>query len=105
MKHQYIQRQQQIQFIKTAFSQKLQEQLCLIEVQAPLLSELGDGIQDGLSGWEQPVAVRVRAVPERSFEVVHSLAKWKRHTLAKYGFGEGEGIVAQMKALRPDEER
>jgi len=105
MKHQYINRQQHIQFVKRVFTEQLQQQLGLIEVQAPLLTELGDGMQDGLSGWEQPVAVHVRAVPERTFEVVHSLAKWKRHTLGRYGFDQGEGIVAQMKALRPDEER
>lgn len=104
MKREYIDRQRQIRFIKAQFSEHLQQRLGLLEVQAPLLAEVGDGMQDNLSGWEQAVAVKVKAVPDRSFEVVHSLAKWKRHTLARYSFAEGDGIVAQLHALRPDEE-
>jgi len=96
--------QQKIQFVKSLFTQQLQLQLGLIEVQSPLLSELGTGVQDDLSGWEKAVAVKVKAVPDKEYEVVHSLAKWKRYTLGRYGFGAGEGIVTQMKALRPDEE-
>ena len=104
MKSQYMLQQQKIQFVKACFTQQLQIQLGLIEVQSPLLSELGSGVQDDLSGWEKAVAVKVKAVPDKDYEVVHSLAKWKRFTLGRYGFGAGEGIVTQMKALRPDEE-
>lgn len=104
MKSQYMLQQQKIQFVKAGFTQQLQLQLGLIEVQSPLLSELGSGVQDDLSGWEKAVAVKVKAVPDKDYEVVHSLAKWKRFTLGRYGFGAGEGIVTQMKALRPDEE-
>lgn len=104
MKSQYMLQQQKIQFVKSLFTQQLQLQLGLIEVQSPLLSELGSGVQDDLSGWEKAVAVKVKAVPDKDYEVVHSLAKWKRYTLGRYGFGAGEGIVTQMKALRPDEE-
>lgn len=104
MKSQYMLQQQKIQFVKACFTQQLQLQLGLIEVQSPLLSELGSGVQDDLSGWEKAVAVKVKAVPDKDYEVVHSLAKWKRYTLGRYGFGAGEGIVTQMKALRPDEE-
>lgn len=104
MRAEYISRQQQIQAVKHAFTQALTERLNLIEVQAPILSEKGTGVQDDLCGWEQPVAVSVKAIPEKSYEVVHSLAKWKRQTLAQYQFAVGEGIVTQMKALRPDEE-
>ncbi|MDV6315223.1 aspartate--ammonia ligase [Idiomarina sp. HP20-50] len=104
MKLHYMQQQQKIQFVKACFTRQLQHQLGLIEVQSPLLSEHGSGVQDDLSGWEKAVAVNVKAVPGKTFEVVHSLAKWKRYTLGRYGFGAGEGIVTQMKALRPDEE-
>ncbi|MGM0905338.1 MAG: aspartate--ammonia ligase [Pseudomonadota bacterium] len=104
MKSKYMLQQEKIQFVKSSFTQQLKLQLGLIEVQSPLLSEHGDGIQDDLSGWEKAVPVKVKAVPDKSYEVVHSLAKWKRYTLGRYGFGAGEGIVTQMKALRPDEE-
>lgn len=37
-------------------------------------------------------------------EVVHSLAKWKRLTLAEYGICPGYGIYTDMNAIRADEE-
>lgn len=104
MRQDFIQRQQQIRDIKHTFTTFLCEELNLTEVQAPLLTDPREGIQDTLSGHEQAVAVDVRSLQTR-YEVVHSLAKWKRHTLAQYGFEPGEGIVTQMKALRPDEEQ
>ena len=61
-------------------------------------------MQDNLSGIENPVSVKVLQIPDETYEVVHSLAKWKRHTLARFGFGEGEGLFVHMKALRPDED-
>lgn len=104
MKQSYIERQRQIRFVKDYFSDQLAEQLNLLEVQAPILSRLGDGMQDNLSGSEKAVQVKVKAIPNSTFEVVHSLAKWKRHTLARFEFEPGEGIYTNMKALRPDED-
>ena len=105
MKTAYITRQRQISFVKAYFSRQLEEKLGLIEVQAPILSRLGDGTQDNLSGSEKAVQVRVKAIPEAQFEVVHSLAKWKRKTLGQHDFSTGEGLYTHMKALRPDEDR
>ncbi len=104
MSSHYVQQQQQISKVKQFFSQQLEKQLGLIEVQAPILAKVGDGIQDNLSGTENAVSVSVKAIPGSQFEVVHSLAKWKRKTLAQYGFAVGEGLYTHMKALRPDEE-
>ncbi|MDX2123400.1 MAG: aspartate--ammonia ligase, partial [Aeromonas hydrophila] len=105
MKQHYIRSQQQISFVKEMFSRQLAQQLGLMEVQAPILSRVGDGTQDNLSGHENAVQVKVKTLPEHSYEVVHSLAKWKRQTLGRFGFGPGEGIYTHMKALRPDEDR
>lgn len=105
MKKQFIQKQQQISLVKSFFSRQLEQQLGLIEVQAPILSRLGDGTQDNLSGSEKAVQVKVKTLPDATFEVVHSLAKWKRKTLGSYDFGAGEGLYTHMKALRPDEDR
>ena len=74
------------------FSRQLAQQLGLMEVQAPILSRVGDGTQDNLSGSENAVQVKVKTLPGHSYEVVHSLAKWKRQTLGRFGFGPGEGI-------------
>lgn len=105
MKKSYIEKQQQIAFVKSFFSTQLAQKLGLIEVQAPILSRVGDGTQDNLSGCEKAVQVHVKALPDATFEVVHSLAKWKRKTLGEYDFSAGEGIYTHMKALRPDEDR
>ncbi|MBJ3815744.1 aspartate--ammonia ligase [Shimwellia pseudoproteus] len=105
MKSAYIARQQQISFVKSHFSHQLGQRLGLIEVQAPILSRVGDGTQDNLSGCEKAVQVQVKTLPEARFEVVHSLAKWKRQTLGQHDFSAGEGIYTHMKALRPDEDR
>lgn len=101
----FIQKQKQISFVKDHFSKSLASKLGLIEVQAPILSRLGDGTQDNLSGSEKAVQVKVKTLPTETFEVVHSLAKWKRQTLGKAGFKLGEGLYTNMKALRPDEDR
>lgn len=105
MKTAYIAKQRQISFVKSHFSRQLEERLGLIEVQAPILSRVGDGTQDNLSGCEKAVQVKVKALPDAQFEVVHSLAKWKRQTLGQHDFSAGEGLYTHMKALRPDEDR
>lgn len=104
MKKTFIQQQEEISFVKNTFTQYLIDKLDIVEVQGPILSRVGDGMQDNLSGIETPVAVNVLKIPDAQFEVVHSLAKWKRHTLARFSFNEGEGLVVNMKALRPDED-
>ncbi len=104
MKKSFILQQQEISFAKNTFTDKLSEHLGLVEVQGPILSQVGNGIQDNLSGIEKAVQVNVKQITDASFEVVHSLAKWKRHTLARFGFAENEGLFVHMKALRPDED-
>lgn len=99
MKKSFIHQQQEISFVKNTFTQYLIDKLEIVEVQGPILSQVGDGMQDNLSGIEHPVSVKVLNIPEAEFEVVHSLAKWKRHTLARFGFNEGEGLFVHMKIL------
>ena len=104
MKKSFIHQQKEISFVKNTFTRYLIDKLDVVEVQGPILSKVGDGMQDNLSGIENPVTVNVLQIPDATYEVVHSLAKWKRRTLARFGFNEGEGLVVNMKALRPDED-
>ena len=104
MKKSFIHQQEEISFVKNTFTQYLKDKLEVVEVQGLILSKVGDEIQDNLSGVENPVSVKVLQIPDETYEVVHSLAKWKRHTLARFDFGEGEGLFIHMKALRPDED-
>lgn len=103
MKKSFIKSQTEIKEVKQKFEKALSLNLNLIEVQAPLLTKKGNGEQDNLSGYENAVQVPVKSLSE-SYEVVHSLAKWKRNVLSKYEFDKGEGLYTNMKALRPDEE-
>ncbi len=103
MSHQYIAQQLQIRATKTWFETALSEQLDLVPVEGPILADLSSGVQDNLSGKEHAVQVKVKSLPEQTFEVVHSLAKWKRQLVSKHQFPVGKGIVVNMKALRPDE--
>ncbi len=92
-----------IRLIKEFFQINLAVELNLIRVTAPLFVKAGTGINDDLNGIEKPVSFRVKAMDNLEVEVVQSLAKWKRMVLADYGFKQGEGLHADMNAIRPDE--
>ena len=84
--------QKAIGLIKTIFQEKLCMALHLKRVTAPLFVMQGSGLNDDLNGVERPVSFDVPSLNEQA-EVVHSLAKWKRYALYKYGFRPGQGIV------------
>jgi aspartate--ammonia ligase len=93
-----------IKFVKDRFEAALARRLNLNRITAPLFVGTGTGIQDDLNGVERPVRFRVKADGDAEYEIVQSLAKWKRLALHKYDFAPGEGIYTDMNALRPDEE-
>ena len=95
--------QKAIGLIKTIFQEKLSLALHLNRVTAPLFVPQGSGLNDDLNGVERPVQFDVPCLDDHA-EVVHSLAKWKRYALYKYGYRPGQGLVTDMNALRRDEE-
>jgi aspartate--ammonia ligase len=62
------------------------------------------GLNDNLNGVERPVSFDASAIEDKDIEIVHSLAKWKRQALKRYGFSKGEGLYTDMNAIRRDEE-
>jgi aspartate--ammonia ligase len=72
--------------------------------QSNLSSEKGTGINDDLTGVERAVQFPIKDMDNISAEIVHSLAKWKRLTLAEYKIEKGYGIYTDMNAIRADEE-
>ena len=92
-----------IKKIKDFFQSNLANQLNLRRVSAPLFVDAASGLNDNLSGRERPVAFDM-GYSDGTFEIVQSLAKWKRVALDKYGFAPGEGLYTDMNAIRRDEE-
>ena len=84
-----------IKTVKDFFQNLLSLTLNLSRVSAPLFVTPESGLNDNLNGVE---------LNGQNAEVVHSLAKWKRFALHKYGFSAGEGLYTDMNAIRRDEE-
>lgn len=99
-----LKREQAITFVKETFVNKLKQALNLIPVSSPLVVLDGTGINDDLNGVERPVAFPIKSLDEQRAVVVHSLAKWKRVRLRELEIEQEEGIITDMRALRPDED-
>ena len=97
-------REQAISFVKDEFARSLQQNLNLIPVSGPLVVLDGTGINDDLNSIERPVKFPIKSLDDQKAVVVHSLAKWKRIRLKELELVAGEGIITDMKALRPDED-
>lgn len=93
-----------IKQIKSFFQQNLSSELRLRRVTAPLFVLKGTGINDDLNGIEKAVSFSITDMQGQQAEIVQSLAKWKRLTLADYKICEGFGIYTDMNAIRADEE-
>jgi len=92
-----------IKLIKDFFQVNLAEALNLSRVTAPLFVKAGTGINDDLTGVERPISFNIKNMSNTKAEIVQSLAKWKRLTLANLKIRMGEGIYTDMNAIRPDE--
>lgn len=90
--------------IKDFFQANLSAELRLRRVTAPLFVLRGTGLNDDLNGTERAVNFPIMDMGDVRAEVVHSLAKWKRVTLADYEIENGYGIYTDMNAIRADEE-
>ena len=91
-----------IRSLRHKFEEHLCDALNLRRVSAPLFVKRGSGLNDDLSGVERPVSFDILQSGE-VVEVVHSLAKWKRMALGKYGFSMHTGLYTDMNAIRRDE--
>ncbi len=90
--------------VKDFFEKQLLTELNLRRVSAPLFVTPASGLNDNLNGVERPVTFGVKCLNDAPLEVVHSLAKWKRMALKRYGFSVGEGLYTDMNAIRRDED-
>lgn len=97
------QTQMAISYLKKVFEENLSSLLNLKRVSAPLFVNKDSGLNDNLNGVERPVSFDVKNM-NGTYEVVHSLAKWKRLALHNYHFKCGEGLYTDMNAIRRDED-
>ena len=93
-----------IKTVKDFFQQTLSQKLNLLRVSAPTFVAPESGLNDNLNGVERPVSFDIKSIEGSNAEIVHSLAKWKRYALKKYGFSHGEGLYTDMIAIRRDED-
>ena len=93
-----------IKELKDFFQDNLSQALNLTRVSAPLFVKSSTGLNDNLNGVERPVSFDIKTVEGENIEIVHSLAKWKRMSLKRYGFSVGEGLYTDMNAIRRDED-
>ena len=97
--------QKAIKIVRDTFEDNLAARLNLERISAPLFVTRKSGINDDLNGVERAVSFDVKEMPEAGdVVIVHSLAKWKRLALKKYGFMSGEGFYTDMNAIRRDED-
>ena len=99
-----IKTERAMHFVEEFFQKELGSALNLTRVSAPLFVRTGTGINDDLNGIERPVSFGIKADGDSQAVIVHSLAKWKRMALARYGCKPGEGLYTVMNAIRADEE-
>jgi aspartate--ammonia ligase len=93
-----------IKQVKDFFENRISKELNLTRVSAPLFVQSDTGLNDNLNGIERPVSFDMKAIEGANIEIVHSLAKWKRMALFRYGFSQGEGLYTDMNAIRRDED-
>lgn len=96
----YLETIKMIDDVKKYFERQIESRLCLLKVPCPLFVKADSGLQDALSGVEKAVSFKKDG---ESFEIVHSLAKWKRDRLGKYQFPMHTGLYTDMRAIRKDE--
>lgn len=91
-----------IKFVKDAFQRNFVKNFGFERVSAPLFVKSKTGVNDDLNGVERAVRFDVLQQDVEA-EIVHSLAKWKRLALKRYGFRNGEGLYTDMNAIRRDD--
>lgn len=89
-----------IKKLKDYFQTQLSDEFNLLRVSAPMFVESSTGLNDNLNGFEKPVSFDFDS---KRIEIVHSLAKWKRMALYRYGIKPGHGLYTDMNAIRKDE--
>lgn len=93
-----------IKKVKDFFERALAYELNLTRVSAPLYVRKTSGLNDDLNGTERAVHFDTHWDRDEEYQIVHSLAKWKRMALKRYKFPVHTGLYTDMNAIRRDED-
>lgn len=104
MKTEILKTEEAIRFVKQTFAEVLCKKMNLSPISSPMMVLDDSGINDNLNGIERTVTFPVKSLKEKRAVIVNSLAKWKRLRLKQIGISKGEGILTDMRAIRPDED-
>lgn len=96
--------QEAIRYIRETFQDEFGKQMNLSRLSAPMFVKKSTGLNDNLNGVETPVSFTMQEIPDETIEIVHSLAKWKRWALRRFGFDVHTGLYTNMNAIRKDED-
>lgn len=96
-----IETEQAVLFVKQNFIKHLEKNLNLLKVSSPLFLDKKTGLNDHLNNDGLPVMFQYK---KDEFEIVQSLAKWKRQEIKNLNFPDDEGLWTNMKAIRVGEE-
>lgn len=91
-----------IKNVKWFFQNELSKALNIERKTSPLFVLSETGLNDNLNGVERPVSFDFKC--GANGQIIHSLSKWKRMTLHRFGFEKGTGIYTDMNAIRRDED-
>ncbi len=99
--------QQAIYTAKAYIEENLCRELGLSMVQVPLVVESESGVNDLLDrdGSRTPIQFHISNDHDRhpvEAQIVQAATKWKRMALRQFGFGVGEGLLTDMRAVRKD---
>ncbi len=93
--------------VKEYIERNLCRELNLQMVQVPLIVDVESGINDMLDrdGKRGPIQFHISNDYDQhpiDAQVVQAATKWKRPALRQFGFGVGEGLCTDMRAVRKD---
>ena len=99
--------QRAVYTVKSYIEEHLAQELHLEMVQVPLIVETESGVNDLLDrdGSRTPIDFHIPNDHDQhpvEAQIVQAATKWKRMALRQFGFGPGEGLLTDMRAVRKD---
>ncbi|MGL6125062.1 MAG: aspartate--ammonia ligase [Metamycoplasmataceae bacterium] len=96
-----IETEKAVVFVKQNFIKNLEQNLNLMKVSSPIFLDEEIGLNDHLNNDGLPVKFKYK---DKQFEIIQSLAKWKRQEIKNLDLKVNEGLWTNMKAIRIGEE-